>query len=116
VDSRRAAAFRLLGIPADSDREAVLRAYRRQARLTHPDVSADPAAADRFAALTGAYRVASQAPGPDREPAPSRPPFAPAQPTPPRPAGPAWSGPRPPIVAGPVRVTPIRPAHRGEGA
>ena len=48
-------AFRLLGIPAASDRATVVRAYRRLARVTHPDVSADPLAAESFAHLTRAY-------------------------------------------------------------
>ncbi len=52
-------AYRLLGIPANSDPERVAEAYRRLARATHPDVSADPEAAARFAALTSAYRLAS---------------------------------------------------------
>jgi hypothetical protein len=60
LDITRRAAFRLLGIPAGSDQEAVVHAYRRLARLTHPDVSTDPEAADRFATLTAAYQLASQ--------------------------------------------------------
>lgn len=61
MERRRAEAFRVLGIPVDSDADAVVHAYRRLARVTHPDVSADPEAADRFAALAAAYRLASQA-------------------------------------------------------
>ena len=61
MDKRRADAFQVLGIPADSDTDAVAHAYRRLARVTHPDVSADPAAADRFATLAAAYRLATQA-------------------------------------------------------
>ena len=52
-------ALEMLGIPADSDHERVTHAYRRLARVTHPDMSADPDAADRFAMVTAAYRLAS---------------------------------------------------------
>lgn len=55
METRRLQAFRLLGIPAGSDRATVTRAYRRLARATHPDVSHDPQAAERFAALARAY-------------------------------------------------------------
>jgi hypothetical protein len=61
MDRRRADAFHVLGIPVDSDADEVVRAYRRLARATHPDVSADPEAADRFATLGAAYRLAYQA-------------------------------------------------------
>jgi len=61
MDRRRAEAFEVLGIPADSDADAVVHAYRRLARMTHPDVSADPEAGDRFASLAAAYRLASEA-------------------------------------------------------
>ena len=61
MDKGRADAFQVLGIPADSDAEAVAHAYRRLARVTHPDVSADPEAANRFATLAAAYRLATQA-------------------------------------------------------
>ncbi|MCW2764469.1 MAG: dnaJ [Nocardioides sp.] len=61
MDRRQAKAFQVLGIPADSDADAVVTAYRRLARVTHPDVSADPGAGDRFASLAAAYRLASQA-------------------------------------------------------
>ena len=61
MDKGRADALKVLGLPADSDADAVAHAYRRLARMTHPDVSADPQAADRFATLAAAYRVASRA-------------------------------------------------------
>lgn len=60
MDRRRAAAFEVLGIPADSEVNAVVRAYRRLARVTHPDVSTDPEAGHRFACLAAAYKVAAQ--------------------------------------------------------
>lgn len=59
-------ALKVLGIPADSDRERVTNAYRRLARATHPDVSPDPDAAERFALLTAAYRLASASSGHSR--------------------------------------------------
>jgi hypothetical protein len=62
MDRRRIEAFRKLGIPADSDQDAIAHAYRRLARMIHPDVSAAPGAAARFAELSAAYGLASQAP------------------------------------------------------
>ena len=57
MDRQLDEALKVLGIPADSDRETVASAYRRLARATHPDVSPDPDAAERFAIVTAAYRV-----------------------------------------------------------
>ncbi len=68
MELRRIEAFRLLGISPDSDRAAVLRAYRRLAHDTHPDVSEHPEAAARFVALVEAYRVASEATQVDSSP------------------------------------------------
>ncbi len=50
-------ALEVLGVAADSGPEAVAHAYRRLARATHPDVSEDPEAAERFATLAAAYRM-----------------------------------------------------------
>jgi len=50
-------ALEVLGVTADSDPDAVAHAYRRLARATHPDVSPQPDAAERFAALEAAYRL-----------------------------------------------------------
>lgn len=63
MDSRRIQAFGVLGIPADSDQDAAAHAYRRLARATHPDVSDDPDAADRFATVAAAYALVSEPPG-----------------------------------------------------
>lgn len=52
-------ALKVLGIPADSDRERAGIAYRRLARMTHPDVSPDLAAVERFVTVTAAYRLVS---------------------------------------------------------
>ena len=54
----RRAALALLGLAEGADRQAVMRAYRRLARTTHPDVSDAPDAEVRFTALAAAYRRA----------------------------------------------------------
>ena len=102
----RAAALELLGLGAGATPEQVTRAYRRLARTTHPDVTGatDPAAGDRFAAISDAHHrlAATPSPAPDpvhkpaRRPAPTRRTWA---------VGDVWA--RPPIVAGPVVITPL---------
>ena len=62
MNRRAVEAFQLLGIPRDSDRDTIAHAYRRLARAVHPDVSAEADAAERFANLAEAYRVAATAP------------------------------------------------------
>jgi hypothetical protein len=57
-------ALQVLGIPADSDRQTVTGAYRRLARATHPDVSPNPDAAERFATVAAAYRLVTGVPDP----------------------------------------------------
>ena len=47
-----------LGLDPGASRADIARAYRRLALLTHPDVSPDPTAPQRFAALTEAYERA----------------------------------------------------------
>jgi hypothetical protein len=59
MDAELEEALKVLGIPADSDRTRVTEAYRRLARATHPDVSSDPDAAERFDAASAAYRLVS---------------------------------------------------------
>jgi hypothetical protein len=127
VQSRLGAALAVLGLAEGADRGAVTRAYRRLARLTHPDRSEAPDAAARFAAITAAYHqalaaTASTEPADAMSPAPAvRVRVGPAR------TGPLlWFAPRgavgplaarpfdvapisePPIVAGPVRVFPSR--------
>jgi curved DNA-binding protein CbpA len=59
MDRQLDQALEVLGIPADSDHETVNSAYRRLARATHPDLSPDPDAAERFATVSAAYRLVS---------------------------------------------------------
>jgi hypothetical protein len=54
-------AHELLGVPTHADAAQLARAYRRQARRLHPDLSAEPDATERFWALQAAYRVALDA-------------------------------------------------------
>ena len=61
-----ATAARLLGVPVDASRADIERAFRRRARLEHPDVSGDPTA---FAAVTEARNVLVRAEGWDAPPA-----------------------------------------------
>jgi curved DNA-binding protein CbpA len=52
--------YALLGVGADASRADIARAYRRIARALHPDSHpADPAAAERFHAVTLAYELLS---------------------------------------------------------
>ena len=131
MDRRRVDAFRVLGIPADSDPDAVVQAYRRLARATHPDLSNDPDAAECFATVAAAYQLVSQDPQTApisvriHEPEPGD--EGRAQGRAAAEAGVAWGGPavrrwarppvtflrargeeRPPIVAGPAWVSPPR--------
>jgi hypothetical protein len=114
------AAFATLGVAEDADRDAVTRAYRRLARATHPDVSPAADSAERFNALTAAYRRAlDAAPTPSLEstapPIVGRTPFIHDYLHP----STSWApfghgGPRgPTIVVGPVRIDPSpRPPRR----
>lgn len=57
--------YELLGVPPDSDREAIKRAFRLRARRFHPDISDDPEAERKFREATDAYRALLE-PGPER--------------------------------------------------
>ncbi|MEV6930056.1 DnaJ C-terminal domain-containing protein [Dactylosporangium sp. NPDC051485] len=49
--------YEVLGVARGAGRDEIQRAYRRLARLHHPDVSAEPGAEERFKEITAAYRV-----------------------------------------------------------
>ena len=54
-------AHKMLDVPAHADAHQLARAYRRQARRFHPDLSVEPDATEQFWALQAAYRVALDA-------------------------------------------------------
>lgn len=119
-------AMELLGVTADSDPAAVARAYRRLARATHPDVSSQPDAAARFAAVTTAYRqlaaratsapiaASGHGPRPAAAPTPSATGTRNAWPRFGMPFSPAWPVDGTTIVVGPVMVQPPRRTPRRE--
>jgi hypothetical protein len=106
----RRAALAALGLPEEATPGEITRSYRRLAKLSHPDATgpSDPDAARRFAALSEAYRALRRTSTDPALPGPAAPPArepqkvtvrirtAAASPTEP-----------PPIVAGPVVITPI---------
>jgi hypothetical protein len=47
--------YRILGIPSDSTLDEIKTAYRKKARLYHPDINNSPDSADRFIEATEAY-------------------------------------------------------------
>ena len=49
--------YKIVGVPRDASAEDIRRAYRRQARKYHPDVSKEPRAEERFKELGEAYEV-----------------------------------------------------------
>jgi curved DNA-binding protein CbpA len=51
--------YALLGVDADATDDDIARAFRRAAKRSHPDATADPAAAERFKDLAAAYSVLS---------------------------------------------------------
>src|SRR3954463_14195587 len=110
----RRAALTMLGLSDSASAADVTQAYRRLAKVTHPDAAgpADRDAARRFSALADAYRSLTTPPPPGGE-APgseapqARPPAAGARAVTVRVRTAGTGGPeRPPIVAGPVRITP----------
>jgi len=129
----RAAALALLGLPPTATGPDIVHAYRRLVRATHPDAtgSTHPAATEQFAAIHDAYQLLAQPvvnPAEDPADAPVAEPVEPVEPAPqgfgdepaaspqaPPPPTPMWvrafRSP-PPIVAGPVMVTPPPEQHR----
>ena len=51
--------YTILGLERGATEADIKKAFRRQAQQWHPDVSADPAAAERFKELNEAYQVLS---------------------------------------------------------
>ena len=49
--------YDVLGVPPDADQEAIRSAYREKVKETHPDVSDDPDAGERFKRVTRAEKV-----------------------------------------------------------
>jgi hypothetical protein len=47
--------YNILGLPLNSSREEIKKAYRKQARLFHPDINHSPDAKDKFIMVTEAY-------------------------------------------------------------
>jgi hypothetical protein len=47
--------YNILGLPANSSIEEIKKAYRKKARLYHPDINHQPDAKDRFIRITEAY-------------------------------------------------------------
>jgi DnaJ-like protein len=111
-------AHELLGVGADADATELTRAYWRQARRLHPDLSSDPRATDQFRALHAAYQLALQAALQPRPPAPRR--TGPGTPRADTDAASGWRGTTAArdldrdvwIVAGPVHVEQPREGPR----
>lgn len=53
--------YAVLGVPRDSDRDSIKKAFRSLAATHHPDVSAEPDADERFREILEAYEVLSSA-------------------------------------------------------
>ena len=47
--------YEILGLPVNSSPDEIKRAYRKKARLYHPDINHDPAASEMFIKVTEAY-------------------------------------------------------------
>jgi hypothetical protein len=52
--------YKILGLPADSSVDEIKKAYRKKARLYHPDVNHSPDAKDIFIRVTEAYEFLLQ--------------------------------------------------------
>jgi hypothetical protein len=104
----RTAALAALGLPEGASTTEITRTFRRLAKRAHPDLAdpTDPDAGRRFSALLEAYRtLTGESPGPQPQSPTSARPAPRRVPVRVRSAGTSAAG-RPPIVAGPVRVSP----------
>ena len=122
----RVAALAVLGLSEQASPREITQAYRRLAKRTHPDRTGHPdhvapthaGAADAthvFAAVADAYRALAAAPGtPPSDGPPSGAVSTPLRPTPVR-IRVRRPPDDPPIIAGPVRITPSpsQPPHPG---
>ena len=96
--------YRVLGLSPGASAAEVTRAYRRQARVWHPDNRpGDPDAAARFREVRDAYEILSTATARTGEPPVASPV---ARPAPPAYRSPSWAD--PPVRIGPVRIEPDR--------
>jgi DnaJ domain len=106
----RRAALTVLGLADSATAADVTQAYRRLAKLTHPDTAGrtDRDAARRFSALTDAYRSLTTPPSAGPQSSPVKAPSPAGRPVTVRvrPVRDEEPG-QPPIVAGPVRITPL---------
>lgn len=120
--ARRVAALAVLGLPAQATGAQIVAAYRRLARTTHPDATGrtDPAAARRFAEISDAYHLLTgdqvtrkaSAPGDPTPTARTTDSDEASEQTRPAAAHRRARQDRPPIVAGPVTITPPGPWRR----
>jgi DnaJ domain len=62
-DAYRLAALAALGLPADASTAEIHSAYRRLARLSHPDTADDTAPGSDFAQVNAAYRLLTKGEG-----------------------------------------------------
>lgn len=105
----------LLEVSADADVAELARAYWRQARRMHPDLSTDPQATQQFQALNDAYRlILDAAPAAIRSPTqPSHESHEHGDPTEPKePTEPMRAAGRPGMTVGTTRVD-RNPSSRG---
>ena len=55
--------YAVLGVPRDADEDTIRRAFHREARIWHPDVTDAPEAEERFRTIAQAYSVLSSREG-----------------------------------------------------
>jgi len=130
MNDREPDPYQVLGIGPDATSAEVARAYRRLARVTHPDSRpGEPAAATEFRAVSDAYGLLAD-PARRADYDRQHPPWPARHPRRPGPAGPdLWPSPAilltgPPggpvpgagLRAGPVHIQPLAPEGGGDRA